>query len=97
MHKHLKLGQMVYSKAGRDRGRCYLVIGYENERWVKVSDGDYRPVNQPKIKNVVHVKAVDGLANDINQRLLDGQNITDELIRAALAELHNDLSRKEGD
>ncbi|MGI6129291.1 MAG: RNA-binding protein [bacterium] len=97
MLKDIRLGQLICSQAGRDRGRYYLVVGHQGDRRVQVVDGHYRPVKKPKAKNVAHIKPIGRVALDVNQQLSNGGHVTDELIRTALNRLCNDLSRKEGD
>ena len=97
MPADIKLGQLVCSRAGRDHGRYYLVVGQVDTRRVKVVDGYHRPVTQPKAKNIAHLKCTGHVALEVNQRLLNGEPITDEIVRAALDKLCHDLSRKEGD
>ena len=53
----IKAGTAVYSKAGHDRGRAYIVIRSEGER-VWLSDGKTRTLKRPKVKNIKHVQPV---------------------------------------
>lgn len=50
-----RLGEIVVSKAGRDTGKYYIVVGQENENYVKIADGDTRRIEAPKRKNVKHL------------------------------------------
>ncbi len=93
----LDLGQLVRSCTGRDRGRYYLVVGKHDNRRVKLVDGHRRPVNRPKVKNVAHLERIGRVAYAVRECLQNGEPITDQMVRAALAEFHYDLSRKEGD
>ena len=45
----LVTGQIVYSKAGRDQKRCFVVLKVEGE-YVYLADGDLRKVETPKKK-----------------------------------------------
>lgn len=51
-----KIGQLVYSKAGRDRGHFLVVIGF-SDKGVLVCDGKERPLERPKCKNPKHLGA----------------------------------------
>ena len=51
----LKVGSVVISKAGRDKGRFLAVMRIEPDG-VYVSDGKERPVERPKKKNPVHLQ-----------------------------------------
>lgn len=52
--KDLKQGQIVFSKAGRDKKRCFAVTGYTGER-VLISDGERYTTAAPKKKNPSHL------------------------------------------
>ena len=49
------VGQLVYSCAGRDRNRPFVVVGVCDDRHVLVFDGEIRPSARPKRKNVRHL------------------------------------------
>lgn len=55
-----ELGQMVYSRAGRDAGAAMLVVGLCDGRHVLVADGGLRRASRPKRKNVRHLAVADG-------------------------------------
>jgi len=46
------IGRVAYSKAGRDKGKLFIVIGIVDEDFVLVCDGDLRPVEKPKRKGL---------------------------------------------
>jgi large subunit ribosomal protein L14e len=50
-----EVGQLVFSRAGRDAGRPFVVVGVCDQRHVLVADGDLRPLARPKRKNVRHL------------------------------------------
>ena len=47
-------GTVVYSAAGRDKGRPLAVVGTDNG-WVLVCDGKERPLHRAKRKNPRHL------------------------------------------
>ncbi|HHU92625.1 MAG TPA: RNA-binding protein [Halanaerobiaceae bacterium] len=49
------LGEIVISKAGRDAGKHYIIVGLEKENYVKIANGDTRRIENPKRKNVKHL------------------------------------------
>lgn len=53
----LTIGQLVTSKAGRDAGRKYVVIGFSDPGFVLVADGKIRKISRPKRKNLKHLVA----------------------------------------
>jgi len=50
-----RLGKVVYSKSGRDRGRMFVVVEVVNENFVLIADGDLRKIENPKVKNIKHL------------------------------------------
>ncbi|MDN5344422.1 MAG: hypothetical protein PWQ18_533, partial [Clostridia bacterium] len=84
---HLKTGQLVYSRAGRDRGRPFLVWRMAGPGRVYVVDGRLRRISKPKLKNVLHVQAANRVATDIAARLTRGETVTDADVRRAIAQL----------
>jgi ribosomal protein L14E/L6E/L27E len=51
----LKPGQLVISKAGRDKGKWYVVYKVEGP-WVYIVDGKTRRLEKPKKKNLRHLQ-----------------------------------------
>lgn len=47
--KEIKKGQLVKSRAGRDKNRDYLVYAWDDQ-YVFVVDGEYRRMTNPKKK-----------------------------------------------
>ena len=52
----LEKGQIVVSKAGRDKGKFLIVLSYDNNG-VFVIDGKERPIERPKKKSPKHIYA----------------------------------------
>ena len=51
---HLQKGQLVRSKAGRDRKRTFAVLAQEGQLLL-LSDGATRPLAHPKRKKLMHL------------------------------------------
>lgn len=51
----LEIGDIVQSTKGRDKMKYFCVVGLQGD-YVLLSDGDLRPLERPKLKNVKHVK-----------------------------------------
>lgn len=84
---HESIGQLVTSRAGRDRGRPYLVVGVLDDRFVLVADGDLRPVDRPKRKNVRHLVFHRAWAQEIREQLAAGKRPANAELRRALTAL----------
>lgn len=76
-------GQLVRSKAGRDKGQYYLVLADSEDGFVWLADGRKRQCDQPKRKNVRHLQPIRKVAADLLDRE-DGRSVTNEEIRAAI-------------
>ena len=51
----MEVGQVVFSKCGRDKGRAFVILSIEDE-YVFLSDGQLRPLNKPKKKKIKHTQ-----------------------------------------
>ena len=51
----LKVGQVMESLAGHDKGELMVIAGFENDK-VLVCDGKHRKLEKPKCKNPKHLK-----------------------------------------
>ena len=76
------LGQLVFSRAGRDRGRPMVVVGIADERHVLVCDGDTHAIGRPKRKNVRHLSAVSAVLDEVAH----GGRLEDAALRAWIAQ-----------
>ena len=55
----MKRGQIVFSKAGRDKSHFLVVLSVQGNRCT-VADGRRRRVEKPKCKNIKHLGATNG-------------------------------------
>lgn len=53
--EELRPGQLVISKAGRDKGKWFVVYKIEGP-WVYLVDGKTRRLERPKKKNIRHLQ-----------------------------------------
>ncbi len=81
------LGQVVYSKAGRDEGRIFVVTGIIDDKYVYVCDGDLRRLENPKKKKIKHLNVTTFIVEFLSQKLNSSIKITNADIRKALAEV----------
>lgn len=51
-----RLGQVVLSRRGKDRGSRYVVVGFPEEDRLALADADRFNVSRPKRKNPKHVQ-----------------------------------------
>ena len=73
----LTVGDVVISRAGRDRGRCFVVYSLADDQFVTVVDGGLRGIARPKRKRARHLRLTDhhidvlGGDHEIRQALKD--------------------------
>ena len=87
----LQVGQLVRSKAGRDAGRFFLVVGVKNSREVVIADGTLRKVARPKLKNVRHLEIYPVTVKDAEARFAPESVVTDRFVAEAIGELLSGL------
>lgn len=80
----IKVGQIVYSRAGRDKGKKFIVTEIIDEAFVLISDGTLRRVEKPKKKKIKHLETTDILFEDINEKIKNKQKITNSEIKKKL-------------
>ncbi len=90
------VGRLVYSKAGRDKGRPLIVVRVIDDRLVMVVDGDLRTVAKPKVKNVRHLQATNRFAPAIAEKMARGDPLSDLEVKRAIEELLHRDSREGG-
>ena len=77
----LKVGQVMRSTAGHDKGELLVIAGFENEK-VLVCDGKHRKLDKPKCKNLKHLEAT--------EMLLEPDSMaTDKMLRKTLNKIAN--------
>ena len=81
----LDLGQIVFSKSGRDKGRPFVVISIEEE-YAYLADGMLRKVEAPKRKKYKHIQQTNDAIEWIKQKIIEDGAITNSDIRKALKE-----------
>lgn len=80
----MELGQIVYSKAGRDSGKFFAVVELVGEDRVKIADGDARRIKKAKLKNVKHLQSDGDVLAKIAEKLKNGTQIFDAELYSAL-------------
>lgn len=80
----LRLGQVVESIAGRDRGKHYLVLRTVDERFCLVVNGRDRRLAKPKSKNRRHLLPLEVADAALAAKLARGEPVTDAEIDQAL-------------
>jgi ribosomal protein L14E/L6E/L27E len=89
------LGQVVYSKAGRDVGKIFIITGLIDANYAYISDGDLRRVENPKKKKIKHLVITKDIIDTIAQKISTDIRITNAEIRKAIVEVRNSVEINE--
>lgn len=75
------IGNFATSRAGHDKGKCFVIIGEEDD-FVYLCDGRSRTLANPKRKRRKHIQIIKRTAApDILRRLENREIVRDEEIR----------------
>lgn len=78
------VGQLVYSKRGRDKGGLFVVISAAGD-YVYISDGATRKLSSLKKKKLKHVQPVNYIDRSISGKISQNAAMLDADIRRALS------------
>ncbi|GAA3657032.1 KOW domain-containing RNA-binding protein [Asaccharospora irregularis] len=87
LSNNLNVGQVVKVSAGRDEGRLFFIVKIVDENHVLISDGRKRKLDRPKLKKVKHLKKYNVINDQVKNKILSGEEITDSFLRAELTKL----------
>lgn len=87
LSENLSVGQLVKASCGRDEGKLFFIVRIVDEEYVMISDGKSRKLDKPKLKKIKHLNIHKFVDVEIKELLLNGDNITDSLIRAEIDKL----------
>ena len=83
----LAVGQVVFSKSGRDKGLPFIIVAVEGN-FVFLADGKLRKLSRPKYKKCMHIQPVKFIDEEIRKKImkLDGAftGLLDADLRKAL-------------
>jgi len=82
----VEIGSVVISKAGRDEGRKFLVVGEVDADFVMIANGDLRRMDRQKKKRRKHLKPTGKVVEELRTRLAQGRAVEDHEVRAWLRE-----------
>ena len=85
------VGQVVRSKAGRDKSKVFIVIDVVDDLYVLVVDGDYRRLDNPKKKKIRHLIVYKSVIEEIQNRIKNGDKINNAYIRKVLEPFNKEI------
>ena len=84
MEKSVAIGDIVFSRAGRDKGRFFIVTEIVDDIFVRIADGDVRRLEKAKLKKIKHLKITGESVDSIAGKLEKGTKVYDAEIYSAL-------------
>lgn len=57
-----QLGSIVLAKAGRDKGKTFVITAFLDEQYVHICDGELRRLQKPKKKKLMHLHVTPHMA-----------------------------------
>lgn len=80
----ITIGQVVKSKAGRDKGRVFLIYDITDDQYVFVVDGDLRKLSSPKKKKIKHLIVFNTVIPEFKEKVENSVKINNSYIRKIL-------------
>lgn len=87
----ISVGQVVMSRAGRDKGRIFLVLDIIDAGYVSIIDGSLRKLENPKRKKIKHLMVYNTVLSQLNEKLENDIKINDAYIRELLEPFKKDI------
>ena len=80
----ITVGQVVKSRAGRDKGNIFLVWSILDDSHVLIVDGDIRKLDNPKKKKVKHLTVYNTVLEELEYKQKNNIKINNAYIRKLL-------------
>lgn len=80
----LSVGEIVKILKGREKGNNAIILEVIDERYVLLVDGDKRKYDNPKKKNVHHIKKTNYISKEILDSLEENNRVSNAKIRYVL-------------
>jgi ribosomal protein L14E/L6E/L27E len=84
LNKEDYIGRVVYSKAGRDSGRFFLIINVIDYNYVNIADGELRKIEKLKKKKLKHLLILEECSHEIMEKLLNEEYVNNATVRKFL-------------
>ncbi len=80
----ITIGQVVKSKAGRDKDRIFLVLNIVDDHHVLIIDGDLRKLDSPKLKKIKHLVVYKAIVPELKYKIDNKKRLNNAFIRKIL-------------
>ncbi|HHV46304.1 MAG TPA: hypothetical protein GXX53_05355 [Tissierellia bacterium] len=82
--KDITVGQVVKSRAGRDKGNIFLVLEIIDDKHVLIVDGDTRRLDKPKKKKIKHLIVYNTVLSEFKEKIDGDVKINNAYVRKLL-------------
>ncbi len=83
-------GDIVFSKAGRDKDRPFVVLEALDAQYAMLADGRVRRIDKPKKKKIKHLLKSGHVASNVQSKLNGNMEVTNRDLKRVLAEFLNE-------
>lgn len=80
----IEIGRIVFSKSGRDAGKCFIIYDIIDENHVYIVDGRLRKLSKPKKKKIKHLELKKARMEQIREKILSGKKVFDSEVNSAI-------------
>ena len=87
MNSPVEVGRVVFSRAGRDKGKYFIIVDIIDDQYVLISDGNLRRLSSPKKKKIKHLDAKPEVLEGIKDKIARNQKVFDAELRSAIRAL----------
>jgi ribosomal protein L14E/L6E/L27E len=84
LQKDTLIGGMVFSKAGRDEDKAYIVVDQLDENYVLLANGDTKTLKMPKKKKLKHLVLTNKVDEQIKNCILSNDSTVDLKVKRYL-------------
>ena len=92
--QEITIGQLVFSKAGRDKGNPFLVVETADQ-YVYLVDGKMRRLDQPKKKKIKHIQPTHWISRNLVEEITSYGKLTNADIQKEITALIEKNKEKE--
>ncbi|EDS72356.1 hypothetical protein [Anaerofustis stercorihominis] len=85
------VGDIVISKAGRDKGSFLVVIGFLDDDKLLLADGRLRKTENPKKKKIKHITKINAKSTLICDKIKCNEKIPNALIRKEIERIKEEI------
>ena len=82
--KDITVGQLVKSRAGRDKGKIFLVLNILDDKHVLIVAGDSRRLEKPKKKKIKHLIVYNTVLLEFKEKIDKKTKINNAYVRKLL-------------